>query len=91
MDFEEIIKKTINEAVKSAFREYFGSASVWETTGKEEYLDIKQVCEELKISKKTYAKYRKQGRIAYIHRGRKIYVSRTDLDAFQERNRINTK
>lgn len=91
MNVEEEIRTIVAEAVKSALREYFGSAPVRDITSKEEYLDIKQVCEELKISKKTYAKYRKQGRIAYIHRGRKIYVSRTDLDAFQERNRINTK
>ena len=82
MNVEEEIRTIVAEAVKSALREYFGSAPVRDITSKEEYLDIKQVCEELKISK---------GRIAYIHRGRKIYVSRTDLDAFQERNRINTK
>ena len=90
MDLEKIIAETVEKAVDKAFKKYLGGVAA-ATTSKEEYLDIKQVCEELKISKKTYAKYRKQGRIAYIHRGRKIYVSRTDLDAFQERNRINTK
>lgn len=89
MDIEKIIAEAVEKAVDTSFKKYFGG--VVAATSKEEYLDIKQVCQELKISKKTYAKYRKQGRIAYIHRGRKIYVSRTDLDAFQERNRIKTK
>jgi len=90
MEFEKIIAESVEKAMENVFKKYFGNLTV-ASASKEEYLDIKQVCEELKISKKTYAKYRKQGRIAYIHRGRKIYVSRTDLDAFQERNRINIK
>ena len=89
MDIEKIIAESVEKAMDNAFKKYFGGMAA--SASKEEYLDIKQVCEELKISKKTYAKYRKQGRIAYIHRGRKIYVSRKDLDAFQERNRISNK
>lgn len=59
---------------------------------KEEYLDTAQVCRELNISAKTFYKYRVIDRsIPYIQRGRKIYVKRSDLDAFMERNRINSK
>ena len=90
MEFEKIIAESVEKAMENVFKKYFGNLTV-ASASKEEYLDIKQVCEELKISKKTYAKYRKQGRIAYIHRGRKIYVSRKDLYAFQERNRISNK
>lgn len=57
----------------------------------EEYLSIEEVIEILHISKKTFQKYRREGRIPYIHRGRKIYVKRSDLDAFQERGRIKSR
>ena len=56
---------------------------------KEEYLDTARVCKELNISAKTFYKYRVIDRsIPYIQRGRKIYVKRSDLDAFMEKNRI---
>lgn len=58
---------------------------------KEEYLDTARVCEELHISTKTFRKYRQERRIPFIQRGRKIYVKRSDLDAFQNANRIEAK
>lgn len=58
---------------------------------KEEYLDTARVCEELHISTKTFQKYRRERRIPFIQRGRKIYVKRSDLDAFQNANRIAAK
>lgn len=59
---------------------------------KEEYLDTARVCQELNISAKTFYNYRVVDRsIPYIQRGRKIYVKRSDLDAFMEKNRINSK
>jgi len=57
----------------------------------EEYLDTTRVCKELNISSKTFRKYRQERRIPFIQRGRKIYVKRSDLDAFQEANRIDAK
>ena len=54
----------------------------------EQYLSGKQVCQELNISSRTFQRYRDQHRIPFIQRGRKIYVKRSDLDAFQEANRI---
>ena len=56
---------------------------------KEEYLDVKEVCGILGISSRTFARYREEGRIIFIQRGRKIYVKRSDLDKFQEENKIN--
>lgn len=61
-----------------------------ETNG-EEYLGSRQVCEELGISARTFQRYRDERRIAFIQRGRKIYVKRSDLNAFQEANRIETR
>ena len=57
----------------------------------EEYLDTTCVCEVLHISTKTFQKYRRERRIPFIQRGRKIYVKRSDLDAFQNANRIAAK
>ena len=54
-----------------------------------EYLSSKQVCEELGISSRTFQRYRDEHRIAFIQRGRKIYVKRSDLRAFQEAKRID--
>lgn len=56
--------------------------------GSEEYLGCKQVCKELGISTRTFQRYRDEHLIPFIQRGRKIYVKRSDLDAFQEANRI---
>lgn len=58
---------------------------------KEEYLDSARVCKELGVSLRTFQRYRDEHRIAFIQRGRKIYVKRSDLDAFQEANRIEAQ
>ena len=57
----------------------------------EEYLTVEETSRILNISTKTRRKYRKMRLIPYVQRGRKIYVKRTDLDAFQEANRIGSK
>ena len=57
----------------------------------DEYLSSKQVCEELGISTRTFQRYRDEHRIAFIQRGRKIYVKRSDFNAFQEANRIEAR
>ena len=59
--------------------------------GEDEYLSCKQVCEELGISSRTFQRYRDEHRIAFIQRGRKIYVKRADLNTFQEANRIEAR
>jgi excisionase family DNA binding protein len=59
--------------------------------GSEEYLGSQQVCELLGVSSRTFQRYRDEHRIAFIQRGRKIYVKRSDLDAFQEANRIEAR
>ena len=85
-ELEEIVRR----AVADEFAQHFGAVQSKGQNGdsKEEYLDTTRVCEELHISTQTFRKYRKQRRIPFIQRGRKIYVKRSDLDAFQEANRI---
>ena len=57
----------------------------------EEYLSTEQVIEILHVSTQTFRRYRKMRLIPFIQRGRKIYVKRSDLDAFQEANRIENR
>lgn len=58
---------------------------------KEDYLTTDEVVQILNISKKTFRRYRDMRLIPYVQRGRKIYVKRSDLDAFQEANRIGSR
>ena len=57
----------------------------------EEYLSTDEVIKILHISTKTFHRYREMRLIPFIQRGRKIYVKRSDLDAFQEANRIEDR
>ena len=57
----------------------------------EEYLPTEEVIKILHISTKTFHRYRELRLIPFIQRGRKIYVKRSDLDAFQEANRIENR
>ena len=57
----------------------------------EEYLPTEEVIKILHISTKTFHRYRDMRLIPFIQRGRKIYVKRSDLDAFQEANRIENR
>ena len=77
---EAIMKKVLDEYRK-------GDQDV-KTCVAEQYLSGKQVCQELNISSRTFQRYRDQHRIPFIQRGRKIYVKRSDLDTFQDANRI---
>ena len=56
-----------------------------------EYLTSKQVCEELDISSRQFQKYRDERRIAFSQFGRKIYVRRSDLNAFIASHRIASR
>ena len=84
------LNEMIRRAVADEFAQRLGPIQSQGLNGgtNEEYLDTARVCEELHISTQTFRKYRKLRRIPFIQRGRKIYVKRSDLDAFQEANRI---
>lgn len=56
-----------------------------------EYLTSKEVCEELDISSRQFQKYRDERRIAFSQFGRKIYVRRSDLNAFISSHRIASR
>lgn len=61
------------------------------TVTTEEYLSTKMVCSTLGISTRTFQRWRDENRIPFIQRGRKIYVKRSDLDTFQDANRIEAR
>lgn len=54
----------------------------------EELLSSEEVMKVLGVSAKTWQKYRNERRIPFSQIGRKIYVKRTDLDAFMEEHKI---
>lgn len=57
----------------------------------EELLTSKQVCNELNISSRQFQRYRDEHRIAFCQLGRKIYVKRSDMNAFIARTRIPSR
>lgn len=57
----------------------------------EEWLNSKQVREVLNISKKTWQNYRDQKRFPFSQHGRKIYVRRSDLDAYLKAHTIQAR
>lgn len=58
---------------------------------KDEWLNSKEVRKRLAVSAKTWQTYRDERRIPFSQFGRKIYVKKGDLDAFMEKNRINSR
>lgn len=53
------------------------------------WLESKTACKLLGVSSKTWQNYRDQRVITFSQIGRKIYVNRTDLDAYLRRHRID--
>ena len=84
-EFEKLKADLIN-----AVREELAKANVG-GVGADEYLTSKQVCEELGISSRQFQKYRDERRIAFSQFGRKIYVKRSDLNAFIASHRIRSR
>ena len=60
-----------------------------QTILREEWIPSNEVLKQLGISRKTWQKYRDERRIPFSQFGRKIYVKRTDLEAFMENHKIN--
>ena len=84
-EFEQLRADLIN-----AVREELAKANVG-GVGADDYLTAKQVCEELGISSRQFQKYRDERRIAFSQCGRKIYVRRSDLNAFISSHRIPSR
>lgn len=55
-----------------------------------EWIESEAACKLLGISPKTWQNYRDQRLIPFSQIGRKIYVNRTDLDAFLRKHRIDS-
>lgn len=77
---EEIISK-VTESLNEAFLK----------SREEEYLTTEEVCKILNVCAKQFKKYRDDRRISYTRFGRKIYVKRSDLNAFMEEYRIKRR
>ena len=57
----------------------------------DDWLDSKTVQDMLGISSRQFQKYRDERRISFSQFERKIYVKRSDLNDFLERNRIKSR
>ena len=86
-----ITESQLKELMFATLDEYRKGCTTDNRNNDDEYITGKQVCEELGISARTFQRYRDEHRIAFIQRGRKIYVKRSDLVAFQEANRIEAR
>ena len=84
-DFEQLRSDLINTVREELAKSSVSGGSV------DEYLTSKQVCEELDISSRQFQKYRDERRIAFSQFGRKIYVKRSDLNAFIASHRIPSR
>lgn len=83
------LEAIVHRAVSEEMERRLGPSTVQQE--QEDYLDTARVCEELNICERTFQRYRDEKRIPFIQRGRKIYVKRSDLVAFQEANRIDSR
>lgn len=54
----------------------------------DKWLDIKQTCEILKVSKRTLQTYRDRGVIGFSQFGGKIYINATDINKYLEKHYI---
>ena len=84
-EFENLKAELIN-----AVREELAKANV-NGEGADDYLTSKRVCEELGISSRQFQKLRDERRIAFSQFGRKIYVRRSDLNAFIASHRVKSR
>ena len=84
-EFEQLRADLIN-----AVREELAKANIGGVSA-DDYLTSKEVCEELGISSRQFQKYRDERRIAFSQFGRKIYVRRSDLNAFISSHRIPSR
>lgn len=84
-DFEQLRSDLINTVREELTKSSVGGGSI------DDYLTSKQVCEELGISSRQFQKYRDERRIAFSQFGRKIYVKRSDLNAFIASHRIPSR
>ena len=91
---QELMNSTVIldlEDLRTVMHEILEEYQESHTEDSEEYLSTEEVIKILHVSTQTFRRYRKMRLIPFIQRGRKIYVKRSDLDAFQEANRIENR
>lgn len=84
-EFEQLKADLINTVREELAKSSINGGNI------DDYLTSKQVCEELGISTRQFQKYRDERRIAFSQFGRKIYVRRSDLNAFIASHRIASR
>jgi hypothetical protein len=91
MEIVAIEKRTF-ECLKQAFENFAHQvAELCESKQQQgEWLNSEEVCELLKISKRTLQTYRDTGTIAFSQIGRKCYYRQTDVKLFIDKQ-INNK
>lgn len=86
-DFEKLKIELINAVREELAKAKVGGGGVVA----DEYLTSKEVRAILHISSRQWQKLRDQRRIPFSQIGRKIYVKRSDLNAFLASNRIRPR
>lgn len=90
MEIVAIEKKTF-ELIKNKLKEF--SIQVREICNKDkreaEWLDNQDVCQSLKISKRTLQTYRDNGTLAYSQIGYKCYYKKEDIEKLIETSTVN--
>ena len=84
-DYEQLKADLINTVREELAKSSINGGNI------DDYLTSKQVCEELGISSRQFQKYRDERRIAFSQFGRKIYVRRSDLNAFIANHRLASR
>lgn len=89
MEIVAIEKKTF-QLMKEKLKEF--SNQIQEICGKDkrkdEWLDNQEVCQLLKVSKRTLQSYRDNGTIAYSQIGYKCYYKKTDIEKLIETSTV---
>lgn len=89
MDIVAIEKKTF-QLMKDKLHEF--SNQLHELCGKnknkDEWLDNQEVCQLLKVSKRTLQTYRDNGTLAYSQIGYKCYYKKTDIEKLIETSTV---
>jgi excisionase family DNA binding protein len=79
--FNEIIKKIDEIEIKV-------EKAVSKTLNKEEWLDVSEVCDVLKVSKRTLQNYRDTGILGFSKYGGKVYFKAKEIKEYFERNYV---
>lgn len=70
----EALERLVDERVAVALAD-------WPACSEPVWLSLSEAAEYLRVSPRTFARLREQGRVRVLHVGRRVLVNRADLDA----------